>query len=248
MNYFPSTFLKNINELKESNIKDFICDKSLKRGAMIASGGYAGQNFYSILASKVYDIEQKGFCFWAHRYIKSQSALDFAIEFFGFKGERFLLMTYTNNRTYAIDTCLSIQEKESIKEYYSRMWSLVKDLQNVSYVKWYKYNNEENWFKYPDKMFPEIIFNNDDLGIAYLISEFSYLTEEIEIKDMCGFFRQKTQKHGWENDCNYFKRPNHRLVELKNDDDNILLDDIKKTDKITYIIAKLKYPYIVQLK
>lgn len=247
MSYFPSD-LKNINGLKESNIKDFICNKSLKRGAMIASGGYARQNFYSILASKVYDIEQKGFCFWAHRYIKRQKALDFATKFFGFEGERFLLMTYTNDSTYAIDTRLSIQKEESIDEYYSRMWSLVKDSQNVSYVKEYKKNNKEKWSKYPDEMFPEIIFNNDDFGIAYLISEFSYLTEKIEMKDMCAFFKQKTQTYGWKDDCNYYKRPNHRLVELKDDKDIILLDNINKTDKITYIIAKLKYPYIAQLK
>lgn len=247
MSYFPST-LKKINGLKESNLKDFICNKKLKRGAMIASGGYAGQNFYSIMASKIYDIEQKGFCFWAHRYIKSQKALDFATNFFDFEGEKFLLMTYTNDITYAIDTHLSIQKEESIDEYYSRMWSLVKDLQNVSCVKGYRYNNEDNWFKYPNEMFPEIIFHNDDFGIAYLISEFSYFTEKIAMKDMCAFFKQKTQTGGWNNDCTYYNRPNHRLIELKKDEDIILLDDIKKTDKITYIIAKLKYPYIAQLE
>lgn len=249
MNYFPVE-LKSLDDINEINFQSVISDVSFKRGAMISSGGYAGQNFYSIIASKLYDIKQKGFCFWAHRYGKATGALDSIYSFFNYEGEKYLLMTYTASKDYTGDNSLSIEDNESISEYYMRMWKKVKEDSKISYVKEYRYCNSDNYNEYPDKMFPEIIFNRNgkDSGIAYLISEFSYLTEYINLEDLCGLFKQTTQGKGESTICSYYKRPNHRLIELKEDYESLLPNEIKKTNAITYIIAKLKYPYIVALK
>ena len=249
MYYFP-TELKGLAGFKETNLQSVINNLNFKRGAMILSGGYAGQNFYSIMASKLYDINHKGFCFWAHRYMKSNKAIEFISNFFNYEGEKYLLMTYTRDKKYAVNNSLSIIDEESIKEYYMRMWKKVKEDPQISYVKEYKYCNKEDYDEYPDDMFPEIIFNGSDneSGIAYLISEFSYLTESINLKELCCIFKQTTQKNGESTICNYFGRPGHRLVELKENYELLLPEKIKKTNEITYVIAKLKYPYIVSLK
>lgn len=81
MKHFPIE-LKSLIGFKEINFQTVINDANFKRGAMILSGGYSGQNFYSIMASKLYDINQKGLCFWAHRYIKSIQGLEFTFRFF----------------------------------------------------------------------------------------------------------------------------------------------------------------------
>lgn len=249
MKQFPIE-LKSLVGIKEINFQTIINDANFKRGAMILSGGYAGQNIYSIISSKLYDISQKGLCFWAHRYIKSTKGLEFTSSFFNCEGEKYLVMTYTSNKKYAVSDSLSIKDGESINNYYTRMWRTVNEDPTISYVKEYKYCNKESYEKYPDKMFPEIIFKENDKcsGTAYIISEFSYLTENINLKDFCSLFNQTTQGSRENTPCNYFNRPNHRLIELKENYELFLPGEAKKTNEITYIIAKLKYPYIVALK
>ncbi len=249
MNNFPVE-LKNLASIKEINLQSFIRDINFKRGAMILSGGYARQNFYSIIASKLYDINQKGFCFWAHRYAKTDRMLKLIFDFLNDKGEKYLIMTYTNNQEYVGDNSLSMQDDESIEEYYTRMWGNVKEDSKTFYVKEYKCFDKANYDKYPKEMFPEVVFEgeNKNSGTAYLISEFNYLTENIKIEDLCTLFKQTTQGMGESEKCTYCKRPGHRLIELKNDFESLLPSTIKKTNEITYIIAKLKYPYIVSLK
>ena len=247
--YFPKE-LKNLVGIKANSLQNIIYHENFRRGAMILSGGYAQQNVYSIMASKLYDIKQEGFCFWAHRYIKSSQGLENVSHFFECEGDKYLFMTYTYDKTYAGQDRLSIMEGESINHYYTRMWNTVKNDSEIFYVKEYKFYKNGNYNKYPDGMFPEIILNGDgnESGVAYLISEFSYLTESIELKDLCGFFKQYTQKDGLSPNCNFCNRPNHRLIELKEMPNLLLPDKIEETGGITYVIAKHKYPYIVQLK
>lgn len=249
MKPFPKE-LKNLVGIKETNFQTVVNDANFKRGAMILSGGYAGQNFYSIMASKLYDINQEGFCLWAHRYIKSIQGLEFTFRFFNCEGEKYLVMTYTPDKKYADGNSPSIINGESINEYYKEMWKTAKENSEVSYVKEYKCCNKDSYEKYPDKMFPEIIFkaNYKNFETAYIISEFSYLTENISLKDFCSLYNQTTQQNQESTTCNYFKRPNHRLIELKGNYELFLSDEIEKSNEITYIIAKLKYPYIVELK
>lgn len=248
LSYFPGK-LKELNYLKEDNLQSIICNRNFKRGAIILSGGYAQQNFYSIMASKLYDIEQNGYCFWAHRYMKNQG-LKNALDFFDCEGDKFLFMTYTHNQKYAGKDDLSMEEDESIDHYYNRMWNTVKNDSRYSYVKEYKCYKDDNYSKFPDKMFPEIIFkrNDGEQEIAYVISEFTYMTENIKLNELCGLFKQYTIKDGLIPECNYYKRPNHRLIELKDKANLLLPDKIEKLNEITYIIAKLKYPYSIQIK
>ena len=126
----------------------------------------------------------------------------------------------------------------------------MKEDSKTFYVKEYKCFDKANYDKYPKEMFPEVVFEgeNKNSGTAYLISEFNYLTENIKIEDLCTLFKQTTQGMGESEKCTYCKRPGHRLIELKNDFESLLPSTIKKTNEITYIIAKLKYPYIVSLK
>lgn len=248
MNSFPNE-IRKLDEIRENEMQNFIYNKNFKRGVLISSGKYTEQNFYSIMVSKLYDIKQNGFCFWAHNYVKTNQTIKLYSSFFECEGDKYLLMTYTDSNAYAGNGRLNIMEDESIDHYYHRMWNTVKNDSKIYYAKEYKYHKGE-YNACPNGMFPITISNNNEKksGVAYLISEFNYLTENIELKDLCNLFVQYTATKGFCTDCNYCDRPNHRLVELKKTPELLLPEKIKKTNEITYVIAKLKYPYLVQLK
>lgn len=58
-------------DAKSSNIRPMSFYEFMhcfERGFITLVGEYADQNFESIIRSKMYDIDQLGFCFWTHRY------------------------------------------------------------------------------------------------------------------------------------------------------------------------------------
>ena len=243
---FPSK-LKNLPHFKEISLKNVFEQNTLKRSAIISSGGYLEQDIYSIIASKIYDIEQNNFCFWAHRYFNAAPMKKIVYNFFNAThGDKYLIMTCTHNKKYEQGNTLNIENNEPINLYHDRMWDAISHSSN-SYIKEYKYFNDNIWLQFPDTMFPAIVSNDaSNQGIAYLISEFSYSTEKMEETTFKSSFKQRVQL-GWENECTYANRPTHRLIELK-PESSLLNSPLEKSDEITFVIAKLKAPYITEIK
>lgn len=208
--FFPSKFfpskLKNLPNFQEISLKDVFKQNTLKRSAIILSGGYMEQDIYSIMASKIYDIEQNNFCFWAHRYFNKPLLKKIVYNFFNeTDGDKYLIMTYTPNETYMQGDALNKKNDEPINLYHARMWDAISHSSN-SYIKEYKYFNDNTWLQFPDTMFPAVVSNDaSNQGVAYLISEFSYSTEKMERETLKSSFKQRVQL-GWENECTYANR------------------------------------------
>ena len=224
-------------DAKSSNIRPMSFYEFMhcfERGFITLVGEYADQNFESIIRSKMYDIDQLGFCFWTHRYFYTTSTIQQYRKLLeDSQKDKYLIMTYTEqkhskNNNYGN---YSIRIDENIKDYYDRMWEYA-DQNRVSFAQHFRKNDEDPEIKYPRELFPELL-EGDDKNTAYCISEFYYLSEYIPLNEMCALFEQyKVDNKQWGR-CTYPARHTNRFIRLKTD--NIPNEQYEKTDSRLWI-------------
>lgn len=257
--FFPSKLIKlpdfinpkndpDSKNFTEISLKNLLTQNEFNRGALICTGNYTNRDLYSIMASKIWDINKCGFCFWSYKYIKKDKTITSSQTFLNeVSGAKYLIMTYTANNRYAQSGALSISDTESIDAYLKRIRTANFNQYKNSCITEYKDYNTDKWKPYPQTMFPSIIAESSDEIPAYLISDLFYSTEKISKSDLCSSFRRYTL-NGFDNDCmTYSNRPTHALIEIKSNS-TLLTKNFEKTKEITFIIAKLKAPYMAKVK
>lgn len=156
-------------------------------------------------------------------------------------------MTFTSDPKYGERTTISIEKDEKIEDYFKRMKRLKIEHPEKKYAEKFKCITSDSFEKYPDELFPEILLNtakND--SSAYLISDFYFAKDSIEIDVLCSMLEQYEVTKDKLSKCNYCSsQGKHRIICFKNVDTNKFKSESKG---ITFIIAKLKYPYIAKLK
>lgn len=264
----------NKNELgklgmKEVSIYEFAKEGKLNRAVLFKAGGYYGQTVDTILKTKVYDISNNKFCFWAHRRC---SKLDKVRNFFatncfaGYphindeKKPHYILMTYTDSTSLASDSKnseLNPKKKESMDEFLIRMKKEIRNYtikENCQYIKYFsKEENEASLNSYPENMFPEIVKDDKNIDVGYWITEFMYAKENVtrELLEECFIMRKMNGLSQKNARC---KSPASTNIFVNFNPDKLDKLRIKYSDNNKYnnnswcIIAKIEYPYIVHLK
>lgn len=180
----------------------------------------------------------------AFRAITADSSLKKAFEFLDVEGEKYIIMTFTSDPKYGKRTNISMEKDEKIEDYFKRMKIKYPD---KKYAEKFKYITSNSFEKYPDNLFPEILLNtakND--SSAYLISDFYFAKDSIEIDVLCSMFEQYEVTKDKLSKCNYCSsQGEHRIIRLEHAD---ITKFNGEAQGITFIIAKLKYPYIAKLK
>lgn len=240
---FPKE-IESIPEIKEVRIKDFFENNLFSRGVIMVAGGYDGQDFNSIIQTKIYDIKQNGFCFWAFRAITADLSLKKAYEFLDVEGEKYIIMPFTSDPKYEEGIDVSIEKDEKIEDYFKRMKIKHPD---KKYAEKFKYITSNSFEKYPDNLFPEILLNTaKNESSAYLISDFYFTKDSIEIDDLCSMFEQYEVTKDKLSKCNYCSsQGKHRIIRLEHAD---ITKFNGEEQGITFIIAKLEYPYLAKVK
>lgn len=243
--FFPKE-IEDIDELKKVSFKELFENNKFSRGVIMAAGGYNGQDFNSIIQTKIYDIKQNGFCFWAFRGITSDSSLKKAFGFLNFGAEKYIIMTFTSDPKYREGTDVSIKKDEKIEDYFKRMKRLKIEHPEKKYAEKFKYITSDSFETYPDNLFPEILLNtakND--SSAYLISDFYFAKDNIEINTLCSMFKQYEVTKNKQSKCNYYcTQGKHRIISLENVDTNKFKGE---SDGLRFIIAKVTYPYLAKV-
>lgn len=244
-NFFPKE-IEDIDELKKVSLKELFGNNKFSRGVIMAAGGYNGQDFNSIIQTKIYDIKQNGFCFWAFRGITSDSSLKKAFEFLDVQGEKYIIMTFTLDPQYAQGTNVSIEKSEKIEDYFKRMKKIKIEHPEKKHAEKFKYITSDSFEIYPDNLFPEILLDTaKNNSLAYLISDFYFAKDNIEIDTLCSMFKQYEVTKNKQSKCNYHRtQGKHRIISLENVDTNKFKNE---SDGIRFIIAKLKYPYLAKV-
>lgn len=238
-------------DAKSSNIRPMSFYEFMhcfERGFITLVGEYADQYFESIIRSKMYDIDQLGFCFWTHRYFYIPSTIQqYRRLLEDSQKDKYLIMTYTEqehskNNNYGN---YNIRTDENTKDYHDRMWEYANQ-ERVSFAQHFQKYDEDLKikYKYPRELFPELL-EGDDRNTAYCISEFYYLSEYIPLDEMCALFEQFNVTSKQWGKCTYPARPGNRFIRPKTD--NIPNEQYEKTDKVWYLIAKLDYPYFYKM-
>ena len=241
--------IENMSEIKRLNIKSLFEKDKFSRGVIMYAGAYAGQDFHSILITKMHDIKNNKFCFWAFSALSNGETLEKAFNFLNEgDGEKYIIMPYTNSSKYAKGKDVSIEAGETKDQYIERM---MKKHPSKCYVEGFKYVNsgsdEKIFKKYPENLIPEILLDGKESSAAYLISEFYFAKDNIEIKELCSMFEQYKARQDEFGECSLGNsQQGHALVNLNMKD--VVFSKFKdELPDVSYVIAKLEHPYIAQL-
>ncbi|MDU2649732.1 MAG: peptidase [Anaerococcus vaginalis] len=95
---------------------------------------------------------------------------------------------------------------------------------------------------YPTELMPEIVSGTKNENAAYVFSDFYISNEDIEDSELSSIF-ETFAKGGIYKDCCFGNSCTHALVRQK----KLMNRNIEKSEGITFIVGKLKEPYIVQV-
>ena len=95
---------------------------------------------------------------------------------------------------------------------------------------------------YPTELMPEIVSGTKNENAAYVFSGFYISNEDIEDSELSSIF-ETFAKGGIYKDCCFGNSCTHSLVRQK----KLMNRNIEKSEGITFIVGKLKEPYIVQV-
>lgn len=227
--------IKKFKNIELSNLfknKDFV-------GGLLKVGNYDEQNIYTIIQTKLYDIENFGSCLWTFGAISLIETIEESAKFLEVNGAKYVIMPFTNSIDKGNGSALSMKEKESIKEYDERMRTTLNANRHVQNI---VLPETRKMISYPTELMPEIVSGKKSENGAYVFSDFYISNENIEDYELSSIFETYTKGDIYK-DCCFGYSCTHALVKQK----KLMDKNIEKSEGITFIVGKLKEPYIVQV-
>ncbi|MDU5560600.1 hypothetical protein [Anaerococcus vaginalis] len=234
---YPREFenIKNLNKIELSDLfknMDFV-------GALLKVGNYYEQDIYTIMQTKMYDIKNVGYCLWTFGSISLIETIEESARFLEDNGAKYVIMPLTESTSKGRGIEQSMLNGESIEEYDERMRSTLNANRHANNI---ILPRTRKMLNYPTELMPEIVSGTKNENAAYVFSDFYISNEDIEDSELSSIF-ETFAKGGIYKDCCFGNSCTHALVRQK----KLMNRNIEKSEGITFIVGKLKEPYIVQV-
>ena len=230
--------IKEIKTLKNIELSNLFKNKDYL-GGLLKVGNYGEQNIYTIIQTKLYDIKNFGYCLWRFGSISLIETIEESARFLEVNGAKYVIMSFTNSIDKGNGDALSMKKGESIEEYDGRMRPTLNASRHVQNI---VLPETRKMISYPTELMPELVSGKKSETAAYVFSDFYISNENIEDYELSSIFETYT-KDGIYKDCCFGYPCIHALVKQK----KLMDKNIEKSKGITFIVGKLKEPYIVQV-
>ena len=230
--------IKKMKNLKKIELSTLLKNMDFS-GGLLKVGNYDEQNIYTVIQTKMYDIKNLGYCLWTFGSISRIETIEKSAKFLEVNGAKYVIMPFTSSISNGQGIGLSMMNGESIKEYDERMRTTLNENRHVQNI---ILPETRKKLSYPTKLMPEIVSSKRRENAAYVFSDFYISNENIEDKELSSMFETFTNG-GIYKECCFGKSCRHALVKQK----KLMDKNIEKLKGITFIVGKLKKPYIVQV-
>lgn len=253
--------------MEKISIKNLISNNQLDILSLFKMGRHNYQSIYTILATKLYDID-RGYCYWALKNPNNAEKVKNFIMTGEFKENKvkkddfrlapyYVLITFTDsmNSTGDKDTKLDIGKEETTQTFFDRLKdnykSYIEEINDdiklkrkqkvnskLKIIGEVKYSDIDN--PYPSDRFPEIINIEGNKSMAYVFDKLYYSTEKInDISEIFEQVKMNDEKGKFDMKSNQ----SNFFLKLQNKK----IENIIDTENVQYIVARVHPKYTTRL-